>query len=126
MEKLTKHFARHEFACKCGKCGRAAVDYELINVIEECIAHFEQLVGKPYISCTINSGNRCPEHNAAEGGEPNSKHLYGIAADIVLEGIPSDDVYEYLSYKYPNKYGIGRYKGRTHIDVRPAAARWAR
>ena len=30
----------------------------------------------------VNSGWRCPEHNARSGGVKTSKHLYGCAVDI--------------------------------------------
>jgi uncharacterized protein YcbK (DUF882 family) len=54
----------------------------------------------------------------------NSQHMNGIAADIVVRGIPADDVYGYLDAKYPGTYGLGRYNGRTHADVRKSRARW--
>jgi hypothetical protein len=38
--------------------------------------------------------------------------------------VTSDDVAEWLERVFPNKYGIGRYKGRTHIDTRRGKARW--
>lgn len=37
------------------------------------------LIGKPLV---ITSGYRCAKHNAEVGGEPDSAHLYGWAADI--------------------------------------------
>ncbi len=33
----------------------------------------------------FNSGWRCQKHNIEVGGEPNSAHLYGLAADIRAE-----------------------------------------
>lgn len=34
------------------------------------------------IALSINSGLRCEDHNAAQGGAPNSRHLTGRAIDI--------------------------------------------
>lgn len=38
--------------------------------------------------------------------------------------VQADDVANYLEKKYTKKYGIGRYKSRTHIGVRHTKARW--
>ena len=103
MGDLTKHFSRSEFACKCGKCKPIAVDFELVNVLEKLRSH----IGQPI---TINSAYRCHAHNAAVQGRPASKHLYGIAADIVVKGMPPADVAKYLRNQYPDKYGVGEYK----------------
>ena len=118
MGDLSEHFNRYEFACKDG-CGFDTVDAELIAVLEDLHAHFDARV-------FINSGCRCPTNNSKVGGSSTSKHLGGKAADVRVEGIDADTVAEYLLKKYPGKYGIGRYTGRTHIDVREAPARWDR
>jgi len=113
---VSKHFSRDEFKCKCGKCFPEAVDIELNTALEGVREHFRQMV-------TITSGWRCEAHNKAVGGAPASKHLLGIAADIIVNGVSPDDVYEYLDKTYPHKYGIGRYSGWVHLDVRRTQAR---
>lgn len=118
MNKISDNFSREEFACKCG-CGFNTVDVELVKVLEDIRKYF----GKPI---HINSGCRCVTHNKAEGGGPTSKHLQGIAADIVVKDINETIVADYLEALYPDKYGIGRYVGRTHIDVREQKARWSK
>lgn len=117
MGDLSLNFNRKEFQCQCGKCIFDTVDYELIQVLEDIRYHFN----KPVI---INSGSRCEYHNIDVGGSKNSMHLQGKAADVVVKNIHEDDVYQYLNNKYFNKYGIGRYNGRTHIDVRQKKSRW--
>ena len=116
MSDISRNFSRSEFACKCG-CGYDTVDVELIMVVQDLREYY----GRPV---TINSGCRCEKHNKAEGGEPDSTHLIAKAGDIKVKGISSNKIYAYLDMKYPDKYGIGKYKGRTHIDVRPDRARW--
>lgn len=116
MGKVSTNFSRKEFACKCG-CGFSTVDVELISVIQDVRTHFEE----PTI---INSGCRCEYHNKIVGGADNSKHKEGIAADIRVNGVPEKELYTYLDDKYPHKYGIGLYKGRVHIDIRPIRSRW--
>ncbi len=116
---ISRHFRRSEFACKCG-CGFCAVDVELLAVLEGVREYFGAAV-------IINSPCRCKRHNQLEGGRKNSQHCNGLAADIRVAGVNSDVVWRHLLERYPNKYGIGRYRGRTHIDVKPGAARrWDR
>jgi len=115
--QLSENFHRHEFACKCG-CGFATADAELVAVLEFVRAHF----GSPI---AINSGCRCPEHNKNEGGSSRSKHLQGIACDFRVIGVDADIVATFLEKTFPDRYGIGRYHGRTHLDVRPGPARWS-
>ncbi|MBL5899944.1 serine/threonine protein kinase [Lelliottia amnigena] len=116
MSNLSEHFSIGEFTCRCG-CGFDSISPELITVLEDVRMHF----GAPV---KINSGCRCEKHNAKVGGVPNSQHVQGIAADIVVSGRTSALVADYLERKYPDRYGVGRYSSFTHIDVRQAKARW--
>ena len=124
----SKYFKRHEFACKCG-CGFDAMDIELITVLEYIREYVTQeLQDECYI--IITSGCRCVDHNTRIGGAINSQHVKGKAADFkVFEKrtdiqVDSDYIYDCLNLLYPNKYGIGKYDGRTHLDVRINKARW--
>ena len=114
--KINRYFYKEEMACKCG-CGHSTFDVELLEVL----TNIRQTFGKPVI---INSGHRCYEHNEKVGGTAMSKHLQGIAADIIVFGIEPSVVATFLEEQYPDKYGIGRYNTFTHIDVRPEKARW--
>jgi len=137
IAKVSKHFSRHEFACKCG-CGFAAVDIELLNVLEETHQHFQNIYPKVFIE--ITSGCRCFKHNeevqkryhpSYRSGTSKSKHMQAIAVDfkIYYDGwrwkqVPSTIVGIYLDSKYPSKYGIGTYWNRNHLDIRSERARW--
>lgn len=118
MGDLSKNFDRSEFACKCG-CGYDTVDIALVHALEDAREHFNSPI-------SINSGARCRAHNTEVTKRPTSKsqHLYGKASDFTVAGVHPDDVAEYLEYIYKTQYGIGRYKGRTHLDVRTGKARW--
>lgn len=114
--KVSEHFNRSEFACKCG-CGFAVADIELVAVLEDVRTHFDSPV-------IINSACRCEKHNKSVGGASGSKHKLGIAADIVVKDIHPTKVYEYLDSKYPSDHGVGKYSSFTHVDVRGDKARW--
>lgn len=112
----SKYFTRAEFKCSC--CGFAAVDVELLAVLEDVREHFHKPV-------KINSACRCPAHNKAVGGEDKSQHMFGMAADFVVVGVSPAKVNQYLVGKYPDQYGIGHYRaGWVHLDVRNGKARW--
>ena len=116
MSKVSAHFSRSEFACKCG-CGLSSVSPALVVVLEAVRNHFDAPV-------IINSACRCPAYNEEIGGVLLSQHLLGTAADIRVEGRTPQEVADWLELQYPDRYGIGLYRTFTHIDVRPARCRW--
>lgn len=117
MGDLSYHFSRKEFECKGGECEFSTVDAELILVLESVRARFN-------VPVFITSGVRCPDYNKKVGGSPNSMHLQGKAADIVVKGVDPQEVYDYLDRSYPDRYGIGNYDDFTHVDVRGNKARF--
>lgn len=117
MGDLSEYFSRWEFACRCG-CGFDTVDHELIIVLEDLRNHFGARVD-------ISGPNRCPKSNAeTDGASENSMHMTGKAVDGMVRGVHADTVADYLEQKYRDRYGVGRYRNRTHIDVRTQKARW--
>jgi uncharacterized protein YcbK (DUF882 family) len=115
--RISPDFNREEFACGCG-CGYDTVDAELLAVLQRTRDHF----GMPI---KINSGCRCAKHNRSVGGAPNSQHLLGRAADIVVSQVAPKDVYAYLHAQNSGRYGIGLYRTFVHVDSRSGPeARW--
>jgi uncharacterized protein YcbK (DUF882 family) len=102
-----------------------SADFELVHAIQEAA---DDLSLRYHVDTRviISSGNRCPYWNEHEGGSKDSKHMYGIAADFYVVGVPALALYEYLDKKYPKRCGIGLYKGRVHLDMRAIKARWDR
>lgn len=113
MTQLTDYFNRDEFACKCG-CGFDTVDVQLLGVLTWLREYF----GEPV---TITSGCRCEEHNANVGGEDQSFHKFGKAADVVVSRISAREVYEALVENFPYQFGFIEYSSWVHIDSREEA-----
>ena len=116
MGDLTANFSRSEFECKCG-CGLCIADYALVTLLQDLRERYGRVVH-------VQSGTRCESHNTASGGYATSKHMVGLAADIVVSGIAPDEVHAQLVEWASDRWGIGSYDEFTHIDVRPVAARW--
>ena len=112
-DRISTNFKRSEFACQCG-CGFDTVDHELVEELEEIRQYF----GSPI---TITSGCRCQKHNEAVGGNPNSQHKIGRAADFVVKGVPANAVADYC--EIIGVSGVGRYDGWTHIDTKTGSVR---
>lgn len=114
--QVSKNFTLDEFKCKCGK-NHVVLDADLVEKLQK----LRERLGK---AVTILSGYRCPEHNAAIGGEDNSYHMKGMAADIkvigyspqriaeIAEQIGFDGIHAYVEQKF------------VHVDVRGYRARW--
>lgn len=124
--KIGIYFDDYELACKCGRHGYDSdghpildhvIDKRLVDVLDA----IRERLGVPLY---INSGYRCPEHNAEVGGVSNSQHVLGTAADITYDGIDVD----YLAQvaEECGADGIGKYYHQdfVHVDVRGYAARW--
>ena len=111
--KLSEHFAAIEFACHhCGKGGEK-MNPRLIELLEKLRSN---IGGKPL---TINSGYRCPVHNANVGGVKNSQHVLANAADVAVPAGMSFNDFKYYVDQLPFD-GIGLYPGSyfMHVDVR--------
>lgn len=110
---LTENFNLREFQCAC--CGQVKLHPLLVYQLQL----LRERIGKPIL---VNSGYRCPKHNAAVGGAPQSYHLRGMAADIQVSGISAPRLAawaETLGFG-----GIGTYPGFVHVDLRPGKGRW--
>jgi uncharacterized protein YcbK (DUF882 family) len=118
---ITRNFSSKEFDCSCTRetCKITLVDVDHVALVQR----IRDDLGK---SIKINSGFRCPEHNKAEGGATNSRHLISDATDIVIKGMTPNEVADYCDKLGVN--GLGRYDTFTHIDSRPLGskgkARW--
>ena len=116
---ITKNFRLDEFECPC--CGGNHISRRLVHALQE----LRDLAGAPI---TVTSGLRCEAYNESVGGAEQSQHLYGRAADIVIQGLHPVEM-ERLAEKVTRLRtgGIGVYphNGFIHVDVRlNGPARW--
>lgn len=74
-----EYFNFSEFACRC--CGRIppSVRENVEALVDNVLDPARRVFGGPV---SVNSGYRCPKHNAEVGGVSGSQHLKGEAADI--------------------------------------------
>ena len=94
---MTKHFSKQEMVrcfkengARCKECrlGQPAIrlpydiEENLDSLVDNVLEPARERLGKPII---VNSGFRCPVHNAAVGGVANSQHMKGEAADITCD-----------------------------------------
>ena len=112
MAKDTEHFKVNEFACKCG-CGKNDIDQRVMDMAET----IRLALGVPV---RVNSGCRCPAHNAKSGGVKNSKHVLGKAADLSCS-LGSSKMFETVKKlqaegKLPDLDYCIKYKTFIHID----------
>lgn len=119
-----KWFRKEEFRCIC--CGQLPCEENIealvVNVLDPARERLE-------LPIKVNSGYRCPKHNAEVGGAVRSQHLKGEAADIhcannerlaeiIIENGNFDQIIIYptfihVSYK---RLGINRNQVLTRIS----------
>jgi zinc D-Ala-D-Ala carboxypeptidase len=105
-----KPYTKEDVACKCG-CGLDAANPDLLiklNAMKEFTGWRPE----------VNSGTRCPAHNAAVGGVQGSAHLFGHAVDLACENSQQRlSLVNSALYAGFTRVGIGR--DFLHLDVSP-------
>ena len=124
----TTNFSRSEFDCK--DAAKTPVPESIRGNVQQVMEQLEALRGELGKAITITSGYRTVEHNKAVGGEANSMHLCGMAADIKVAGVTPTVVQETIERLIAagkmKQGGIGLYNTFVHYDIRGTRARWDR
>lgn len=124
-----KHFKREEMRCPCGKCGGFPVEpaEKLMRTLDTDIwEHFQAPITiiplPPNDPHAGGSGVRCQAYNdSLRGSVPNSRHVQGKAADIIVRGFSGSAVKEYCDSlvkagKLRYCYVIGG-GNSVHVDI---------
>ncbi len=125
--QITENFNISEFRCRAN--GEVLINAAVIDHIQR-LQKLRDWYKRPMI---ITSGYRTSEYNEKVGGSPNSKHIEGIASDILLPdefyGYSKERQDEFLN-NIKNKWiqlcnedglggGVGFYNSFFHLDSRP-------
>jgi hypothetical protein len=107
-------------ACPC--CGHSVFDLRLYYGLRT-------LYGTSSHAFQLTSLARCAKHNFNVGGAPESRHIYGLAADLKPTTITLHELAGFaLLVPIFRDGGFGYYpsQGIIHLDVRPRPARWVK
>lgn len=122
--RLTKNFTQREFRSRDG----AKMPLDVLENIKELACNLQVLRDLLGESIKINSGYRSEAHNKAVGGVKTSKHTKGLAADIRVKDLDTDDLYllieSLINEGDMKEGGLGVYDTFVHYDIRGARARW--
>ena len=114
---MSKYFDEQE-ECSCHCCGKLP-EGGMDPILMELLDDIREKVGGPL---SLNCAYRCPAHNAdpSVGGEPNSQHIVGTAADIDAADFGVEELAQIAESLGAD--GVGRYPGSegnfVHVDVR--------
>jgi hypothetical protein len=104
--------------------------YMISNAILLCRVLLDLRSTRRPMPVRVNSWYRDSSYNHRIGGVVRSMHMTCGAADVVKAGFTPDEVADMLeNHPDSDRFGIGRYKTFTHIDIRgmigrEAPARW--
>jgi uncharacterized protein YcbK (DUF882 family) len=122
--KVTANFNKEEFDCADG----TQMPLEVFNNVIELAESLEVLRAHFNAPITINSAWRTATYNRKVGGAVNSQHLSGKASDVVVSGVPPEEVANAIEFLIEcglmKEGGVGRYDTFTHYDIRGTKARW--
>lgn len=124
---MTPHFSWNEFACKCG-CVAPEEVQRRARAMASALEVIRAAVGKPV---QVISGYRCAAHNRKVGGAVNSRHTWGDAVDIQVQGMSGTELRDLVEQLIARKQlpdgGVGTYSKKVltlHYDLRGIRARW--
>lgn len=112
--KDIRYFTREEFRCKCGGqfCDGypAEMQEAVVKIADAARAHF----GRP---AHVISGLRCKQWNAHEGGVETSQHMYGEALDLMIEGVPAEELRKFVASQPGHRYSYCINSTNVHFDI---------
>ena len=118
--QVSKNFRLSEFRPK-------DASYSALRLHPGLVGLLEQIRSAADCSVHITSGYRPPDYNRSVGGEPNSYHMDGVAADIYAEKLSTSQLHSLCDRLVGDLGGVGYYpsQGFVHVDIRGHRARWS-
>lgn len=115
--QITEHFTLEEFERTTYKLDNKVKDPKVIgrirdlceNVLEPIRKHF----GKPV---TVLSGYRCQQLNKEVKGVKNSRHLWGMAADIRIPGVTIEQIIAYVKNNLDFDEALNEFDRWAHVS----------
>ena len=134
-EQLTTNFALYEFLesrfFNEDEQERVYRDFAALDVlhnIRELANNLQVLRDWLGYSISINIALRPKWYELSRGRSGTSKHVQGIAADIVASKYSPDQVHDAIEHLIEDgkmkEGGLGSYSSFTHYDLRGVKARW--
>jgi len=114
--KISTHFAKRDFVCKCGRCeGAIKISLGLIGGLE---------LLRTLVANRINilRAYMCPDAAEKLGSLKRNYYTMGIAADIMVDNLTATEVFR-LAAQIPEFKGIGLNldENYVHLDTRKIA-----
>lgn len=108
---MPRFFQFSEFKCRCGQCDGGPLPSPLL------LSRLDRWRDGYGAALLVSSGSRCAAYNAKVGGKPDSAHLTGEAADIIVPY--SSQRFKLLDLALAgdlfNRIGVG--SNFLHVDV---------
>lgn len=121
---MTKNFKAYEF----GHLGIDSFPFDVVDNLSILAAQLQVIRDYVGLPIFVNSGYRTKKHNEKVGGEKDSQHLLGLAADIWVQDMTPEELCQIIEALIKKEKvlqgGLGLYNTFVHYDARGYRARW--
>ena len=122
--KLTTNFSKHEFDCSDG----SEMPDNILANIRVLASYFQVIRDTIGVRIDVNSSYRSMQFNRSIGSKDTSQHVTGKAADLSVNSITPEHLYDVIEYliewDFIPEGGLGLYDTFVHYDIRGYKARW--
>ena len=117
MIPISIHFNVEELQCRC--CGKLPMDtLEMKLNLLKLVGLLEWIRGRTGKPIHVNCAYRCSKHNKEVGGAQNSTHTKNLAADITVQGMKPQEVFDLIDADpMARAGGLKAYATFTHVDA---------